>query len=108
MNKLRPTERRETIYTELRAKRHLTIGYLAEKYGVNERTIRRDIEELTLVYPIETVCGRYGGGVKLSDWYQPTRSTLNPKQVALLKKMAPSMEGEVLVVLNSIISQFAG
>ena len=52
MNKLRPTERREAIYTELRAKRHLTIGYLAEKYGVNERTIRRDIEELTLVYPM--------------------------------------------------------
>ena len=107
MNKLRPTERREAIYAELRAKRHLTIGYLAEKYGVNERTIRRDVEELTLVYPIETVCGRYGGGVKLSDWYQPTRSTLCPEQMALLKKLAPSLAGNDLAVLNSIISQFA-
>lgn len=107
MNKLRPSERREAIYAELRAARHLTVGYLAEKYSVNEKTIRRDIEELTLVYPVETVRGRYGGGVKLSDWYQPTRSTLCPEQIALLKKLAPSLEGNDLTVLNSIISQFA-
>ena len=107
MNKLRPTERREAIYAELRAVRHLTIGYLAEKYSVNEKTIRRDIEELMLVYPVETVRGRYGGGVKLSDWYHPTRSTLCPEQIALLKKLAPSLEGNDLTVLNSIISRFA-
>lgn len=107
MNKLRPSERREAIYAELRAARHLTVDYLAEKYSVNEKTIRRDIEELTLVYPVETVRGRYGGGVKLSDWYQPTRSTLCPEQIALLKKLAPSLEGNDLTVLNSIISQFA-
>lgn len=95
------------IYAELKAKRHLTIGYLANKYNVSERTIRRDVDELTLVYPIETVCGRYGGGIKLSDWYQPTRSTLCPEQMALLKKLAPSLQGQDLVVLNSIISQFA-
>ncbi len=107
MCKLRPTERREAIYAELRAKRHLTVDYLATKYNVNERTIRRDIEELTLVYPIETVRGRYGGGVKLSDWYHPTLSTLSPEQMALLKKLAPTLEGYDLAVLNSIISQFA-
>ena len=107
MNKLRAKERREAIYAELRAKRHLTVGYIAEKYGIHERTVRKDIEELTLVYPIETVRGRYGGGVKLSDWYQPARLTLCPEQMALLKKLAPSLQGQDLVVLNSIISQFA-
>jgi len=107
VNKLRPTERREAIYAELRAKRHLTIGYLATKYEVNEKTIRRDIEELTLAYPVETVRGRYGGGVKLADWYHPTRTTLSPEQTALLKKLAPSLAGNDLAVLNSIISQFA-
>lgn len=65
------------------------------------------IDALTLSYPIETVRGRYGGGVKVSDWYHPTRRTLCPEQVALLKKMATSMSGSDLVTLNSIISQFA-
>ena len=101
-----PNERRNNIYAELRAQRHLTINYLAEKYSVNEKTIRRDIDELTLTYPIETVRGRYGGGIKLADWYHPMQSTLSPKQIALHKKLAPSLEGDDLVVMNSILSQF--
>lgn len=101
-----PNERRNNIYAELRAQRHLNINYLAEKYSVNEKTIRRDIDELTLTYPIETVRGRYGGGIKLADWYHPMQSTLSPRQIALLKKLAPSLEGDDLVVMNSILSQF--
>lgn len=101
-----PNERRNNIYAELRAQRHLNINYLAEKYSVNEKTIRRDIDELTLTYPIETVRGRYGGGIKLADWYHPMQSTLSSKQIALLKKLAPSLEGDDLVVMNSILSQF--
>ena len=101
-----PNERRNNIYAELRAQRHLTINYLAEKYSVNEKTVRRDIDELTLTYPIETVRGRYGGGIKLADWYHPMQSTLSSKQIALLKKLAPSLEGDDLVVMNSILSQF--
>ena len=101
-----PNERRYSIYAELRTQRHLTVGYLAEKYSVSEKTIRRDIEELTLTHPIETVRGRYGGGVKLADWYHPIQSTLSPTQIALLKKLAPSLEGDDLVVMNSILSQF--
>ena len=102
-----PNERRNNIYAELRAQRHLTVDYLAEKYAVSTKTIRRDIDELTLTYPIETVRGRYGGGVKLADWYHPSKKTLAPEQMALLKKLAPSLEGNDLVIMNSIISQFA-
>ena len=101
-----PNERRNNIYAELRAQRHLTVDYLAEKYAVSAKTIRRDIDELTLTNPIETVRGRYGGGVKLADWYHPMQSTLSPTQIALLKKLAPSLEGDDLVVMNSILSQF--
>lgn len=107
VSKLSPNERRNEIYAELRAQRHLTIGYLADKYAVSEKTIRRDVEELTLTYPIETVRGRYGGGIKLSDWYHPQQATLSPEQIALLKKLAPSLESAGLIVLNSIISQFS-
>ena len=80
---------------------------LASEFGVSEKTIRRDVEELMCSYPIETIRGRYGGGVKVSDWYRPTRSTLCPEQMALLKKLAPSLQGDDLAVMNSIISQFA-
>ena len=63
-------------------------------------------DRLTLTYPIETVRGRYGGGIKLADWYHPMQSTLSPLQIALLKKLAPALEGDDLVVMNSILSQF--
>lgn len=80
---------------------------LASEFGVSEKTIRRDVEELMCSHPVETVRGRYGGGVKVSDWYHPTRSTLCPEQIALLKKLAPSLQGKDLTVMNSIFSQFA-
>ena len=41
------------------------------------------------------------------DWYHQNRKTLSPEQAALLKKLAPGLEGHDLEVLNSIISQFA-
>ena len=102
-----PAERRQAIWTVLCKRRHDTAANLASEFGVSQRTIWYDIEELMLTHPIETVCGRYGGGVKLPDWYHPTRTTLCPEQVALLKKLAPSLQGDDLAVLNSILSQFA-
>ena len=95
------------IYQALCARRQDTVDNLAHEFGVNEKTIRRDIEELTCSYPIETVRGRYGGGVKVSDWYRPTRTTLCPEQMQLLKKLAPSLNDTDLATMNSIISQFA-
>lgn len=54
-------ERRQLILDLLCQRRKETIPNLAAELGVSERTIRRDIEMLTLRYPIETACGRYGG-----------------------------------------------
>ena len=100
-------ERRQQLLEVLCRRRHDTTENLAAEFGVSERTIRRDIEELTLSYPIETVCGRYGGGVKVADWYHLDRKTLSPEQTTLLKKLAPSLQGNDLAVMNNIISQFA-
>lgn len=69
-------ERRSDIYAILKKQRMTTISELVSEFSVSERTIRRDVEELMLTYPIETVRGRYGGGVKLADWYQPHRTRL--------------------------------
>ena len=100
-------ERRRAIWSVLCQRRHDTIQNLAAEFNVCPRTIRYDVEALSLSHPLETVRGRYGGGVKLPDLYHPTRTTLCPEQVALLKKLAPSLHGDDLAVMNSILSQFA-
>ena len=104
MNQL---ERRDEIKRILETQRFEKISNLAERFGVSARTIKYDIEALTCSYPIETVRGRYGGGVKLLDWYHPEQSRLSNTQMALLMKLAPSLQGDDLTVMNSIISQFA-
>lgn len=102
-----PSERRQRLIELLCQRRQDTTENLAAEFGVNERTIRRDIEELTLTYPLETVCGRYGGGVKVADWYHLNRKALSPEQAALLKKLAPTLQGNDLAVMNGIITQFS-
>jgi predicted DNA-binding transcriptional regulator YafY len=102
-----PNERRSAIFDALCIRRQDTVSNLAEEFKVSEKTIRRDIEELSCSYPIETVRGRYGGGVKVLDWYRPSHKTLSPEQAALLMKLAPGLEGHDLDVMNSIITQFA-
>ena len=101
------SERRRAIWSALCQRRHDTIQNLAAEFNVCPRTIRYDVDVLSLSHPLETIRGRYGGGVKLPDWYHPTLTTLCPEQVALLKKLAPSLQGDDLAVMNSILSQFA-
>ena len=52
---MRPNERRAAIFDALCIRRHDTVENLASEFGVSEKTIRRDIEELSCSYPIETV-----------------------------------------------------
>lgn len=102
-----PTERRQRLLEVLCMRRHDTCDNLAHEFNVSNATIRRDLEILTCSYPIETVRGRYGGGVKVADGYYLYRKVLTPKQAALLQKLRDQMEGGDLVTLNSILLQFA-
>jgi len=100
-------ERRQAIFELLCKRRHEKIENLMFAFSVSRRTIIRDIEVLTLTYPIETIRGRYGGGVKVADWYHPNRLSLCSEQMQLLKKLAPALEGDDLSIMNSILSQFS-
>lgn len=104
---MRPNERRELLLESLLQRREDTIDNLASEFGVNERTIRRDIEQLTSSYPLETVRGRYGGGVRVADWYRQGRRLLSYEQAALLDKLASTLQGEERAVMDSILAQFA-
>ena len=100
-------DRQQQLISLLCQRRSDSIQNLAMELGVCERTIRRDIEELTLTYPIETVRGRYGGGVRMADWYCQDRPKLTPKQTALLKRLAIGLHGEDLDEMNRILTHFA-
>lgn len=106
MTGLRPNARREAILEVLCKRRYETIDNLAEEFGVSRRTIRYDIEELSCAYPIESVKGRYGGGVRVAEGYYLGRKYLKPSQQELLKRLSGELEGEDLATMNSILSDF--
>ena len=99
-------ERRQQILELLCQRRKDTMQNLAAELGVSERTIRRDVEILTRSYPLETV-GRYGGGVRVADWYHLDRQRMSPKQTALLRRLAADLRGEDLEVMEQILLKFA-
>lgn len=104
---MRTNERRELLLEALLQRRQDTVTNLAAEFDVTERTIRSDIEYLTSSYPLETVRGRYGGGVRVADWYRQGRKYLTSEQEALLNKLASTLRGEELATMNGILTQFA-
>lgn len=104
---MRANERRAAILEILCRRREETMQNLADEFHVTRRTILSDIDELTLSYPIQTTRGRFGGGVKVADGYYIGRKYLKPSQLQLLQRLAGSLTGSDLSVMNSILSDFA-
>ena len=100
-------ERRNAIMKTLRKEGHTTVAILAKRFDVSERTIYSDITALSLEQPIQTVRGRYGGGVKLANWVHPNANKLSPRQEELLQRLKPTLVGDDLIVMNSILAQFS-
>jgi len=94
------------IYQALCARRHDTVVNLTQEFGVSEKTIRRDIEDLMCSYPIETVCGRYGGGVKVADWYHPHKSILSQEQQTVLTQLLDKADERQRRVLLEMLTTF--
>ena len=68
-----------------------TVKELAQRLGVSERTILRDIEILSLTKPIYTVGGR-GGGVYILDTYNANRIYMKQCDSDLLNKIIFDIE----------------
>ena len=103
---MRPTERRQAILEVLCQKRHETAKNLASKFGVSVRTVWYDVEFLSLSYPIETVCGRYGGGVRIADWYHPRKSILSQEQRTVLTQLLDKADESQQRVLLEMLTVF--
>ncbi len=100
-------ERRLRLLGVLCLRRHDTYDNLAHEFNVCKRTIRYDVAALMCEYPVETVCGRYGGGIKVKDDYFPYRKALNTKQIDLLIKLSAQLAGDDLETMKGILLQFA-
>lgn len=79
---------------------------LASEFGVSMRTIRYDIEILSLTFPLVTTKG-HAGGVTVMDGYQYGDNYLNEKQRALLIKLLEMLAGDDRRVLQSILDDFS-
>lgn len=100
-------ERRQRIIEHLCKVHHNTYKDLAQLFGVSRRTIQNDIMFLTGHYPIETVCGRYGGGIRIMDGYHLDPKRLTADETNLLKRLASTLYDDDLVLMNGIITRLA-
>ena len=105
------SERRQKLLEVLCLRRYDTCANLANEFHVCLRTIRYDIEVLMCSYPIETVRGRFGGGVRVMEGYYCHKSSpdkaLSQKQTALLRRLRSQLAGDDRDTINSILIQFA-
>ena len=107
-------ERRAEIMRILCRRRHETISNLAQEFGVSTRTIQRDVEVLSITEPIYTQCGRYDGGIYVTEGYIMNRMYMTDIELCVLHKLALFAESksvcdlskDELKILNRIISQY--
>lgn len=99
------SERRNAILEVLCVRRFETLDNLAFEFGVSKRTIRYDIESLSLTYPIYTVSGN-GGGIYVDENFRLGKSYLNDEQQELLQRLLPNLDGKDAEVMKSILNTF--
>ena len=106
IEKMNPIDRRMKIIKILYERGHETTKNLANELGVGLRTIRYDINHLSLSFPIETVRGRHGGGVKICNLCV-NKKYLNTAQIDFLKKIKIHLPSEDALIIDSILNGFS-
>ncbi len=102
---MRANERRAEIMRILISRRNETMKKLANELGVTDRTIRSDINILTVDYPLDTVRGN-GGCVKVADWYHPHKNILNKKQQSVLISLIRKADEHEQIVLREMLAEY--
>ena len=101
------TERRQAILEYLCEKRRANISNLMFEFEISRSTVIRDLQVLSISYPIFCNTGRYGGGVYIAEGYYIGRKYLNPSQFNLLTKLSKSLHGDDLKTMNEILNTFS-
>ena len=103
---MKANERRQALLEHLCEVRQSTLENLAFHFSVSQSTIRRDVLELSLSYPVYTVCGKYDGGVYIAHDYYFGKRFLSPEQEELLASLAPTLDDDQRKIMESIIRKF--
>ena len=103
---MRANERRQALLEYLCEVRHSTTENLAFQFSVSESTIRRDILELSLSYPVYTVCGKYDGGVYIANDYYIGKQYLTEEQLEFLLSLKSQVGDDQRRILDSIVKKF--
>ena len=94
-------ERRIELMKLICKRRYETIANLASELGVSERTVRRDVDALTNLYPIYTQTGRYGGGVYVIEGFYFDRMYFNDNELCVMNKILYFIENNDLYILSN-------
>ena len=97
-------ERRTRLWLIVLRRKTVTVAELADELHVTTRTIKSDLANMIHFYPINTIRGRYGGGVKLQDCLPSTTGLLTDRQIDFLIDKWSEMQGEDSNIMAGIIS----
>lgn len=103
---MKANERRTEIAKLMEVRRISTVVELAADLQVSERTIRRDILELSVDIPLETIQGN-GGGVHIADWYHPHKNMLSQEQSFVLEQLMEYADDRQKEILRQMLAEFS-
>ena len=89
------------------AKIRVKMRDLASRFNVSVRTIRTDVDVLSLTYPIQTTRGRYNDGIGFIDGYRPKNARLTPIQRDFLYRIMCKVSKSDQEIVQSILHDFA-
>ena len=98
-------ERRQAIVELLVSRKRETLDNLAFELNTSKSSICRDIEVLSLSYPIYTQSGK-GGGIYIDSDYSFGKQYLTCEQQAMLTKLLPSLDSKEQKIMREILKKF--
>lgn len=107
-------ERRMELLKTLCKRKFDTVSNLAFEFGVSERTIRRDIQVLSLKEPIYTQTGRYNGGVYILNSYSTNRTYFSDEESGVMLRVLDilvnhkqiDLSDEDLIIVKRIVTSY--
>ena len=99
-------ERRIEILKILIRRKKESVANLAFEFGVSNRTIKYDIEILSLMYPIGTKTGKYGG-IYIDPDYYIGREYLTLIEKQLLEEQIERLDVEKQKIMQNILRKFS-
>ena len=101
------SERQRAIIEVLKSCKHETIRNLAFEFGVSARTIRRDIDALSVTEPISTKPGCHGGVSYLGKKQLPT-PYMSEEEINVLYKISDLVHNQQEILTDEEVHIFDG